>query len=1146
MLRKWGTLVLLLLAMPALALAQSTGKLSGTVMDQDTGEPLPGASISLVGTQLGTLSDIDGNYFIIGVPVGQYDVQASFVGYQTETLTDVDILSGRTREINFNLGAGVELDEIVVEYERPLIQKDAIGVPKVVTAEEITNLPVRGIAGVAALQGGVVSTETSSTLNIRGGRGEEVAYFVDGVRVIGSASVPTQAIQEQEMLIGSIPAKYGDAMSGVISITTKGGTTPDFYGSVEGITSEVLDDYGYNTVTAAIGGPIVKNRAAFFLSAEFADRADSGPRAIAFPSISDDMFDFLQNNPQAVEVMNEEGVHSYFPLSGGFADSVRAGIIAPDAIAGFIAGTLPDTLSLVDGAHPQPIFAPNAFTSADLSESNARANNGSQDITINGNVTFNPVQSIRIRLGGSFNKSEDQSFSYLRSIYANDRFLQLDRQTYRVNGAWTHYISNNTFYQLQADFSDYEGENYWNGFDPGVENVLFYGDIDHPANATAARYITFDTQDEEYELAYSDGILPNVRDIQSNFAPPGATQNNYGKFHSRQFGFRASATTQLGLHQVEFGGEYQQRTQRSYGISPDQWSRRYVDPGCTITRDADGDIETVTAPADPNFTGDCTPDSSSRLVTAWDQLGYDDLRNSVSYYGYNPNGTKEVDDQSIAGLYNGTNTNIAPYQPIYYAGYISDKLEYRDIVLQIGARVDVFDNNTLTLRDPYSLFPIERASSIGSRPSNIGADYAVYFEEGTGDAVGYRDLEGNFYTIGGELTDASDIVLDLGGKPKVEEGEIDNGDGTTRQGALLRLTDDVFTDYEPQVNFQPRVGVSFPVTDRALFYASYDVVTQRPTENQFTTIHRYRLAAENSSRVNNPALEPERTTQYELGFRQRVGERAAIQLSGFFRQIENKISRRIVQNVFPSNYQTYRNVDFGTVKGVEMEFDLRRTNNLQLNANYTLSFAQGTGADSDAVSQITWRSETDPFYPRFLSPLDFDQRHKLNLTVDYRLGEGQGPRVGSAYPLSNLGFNLVATVGTGLPYTRRTDASPLYTGFNGELNGQINGENQPSTALLNLRVDRRFKLGQANLVAYLWVQNLLDSDNVQFVYSQTGLAETDGYLSGPEGLDAVKAIAESQGDLQAQSFVDHYRLAADSPFNYGIPRLTRIGVRLDF
>ena len=87
MLRKWGMLVVMLLLTPVLAFAQNTGKISGRVIDQATGESIPGANVAVVGTTYGSITDVDGNYFILGVPVGSYDVQASFVGYQSETIT---------------------------------------------------------------------------------------------------------------------------------------------------------------------------------------------------------------------------------------------------------------------------------------------------------------------------------------------------------------------------------------------------------------------------------------------------------------------------------------------------------------------------------------------------------------------------------------------------------------------------------------------------------------------------------------------------------------------------------------------------------------------------------------------------------------------------------------------------------------------------------------------------------------------------------------------------------------------------------------------------------------------------------------------------------------------------------------------------
>lgn len=1106
MYRKWGTLVLFLLATPILALAQNTGKLSGVVTDASTGEPLPGANVIIVGTQLGTAADVDGSYFVLGVPVGTYDVQATFVGYQPVTVEDVEINADYTRELNFALAPGAELDEIVVEYERPLIQKDALGVPKITTAEQIANLPVRGVASVAALQAGVVKEEGSGNLYIRGGREEEVTYYVDGVKVIGGSSiaVPDQAVQEQEMLVGAIPAKYGDAMSGIISVTTKSGA-PNLFGSIEAITSEVLDSYGYNDVQATIGGPIVGDKVQFFLSGEYGNFDDANPRAIDFPTLDSETRALIQNSPQSVRIVNNAGESRYVP----FPSNIAPGTAAEDVLAQL--GDLPEGFRLAS-EFPSPIYTANTLTSDRFTFQDERPGDKQENIILNGNLQFSPMQSIRLRAGGGFERGRGKEFSFTRSLYAPEAFRNNDRDTWRVFGSWTQYLSNNTFFQLQANYSDYQQTLYNPAFSDDVRDLLFYGDIDHEANAAVRRYFEFNPADSTYVLAQQDGEELGTLDIQNNWSPFGVLPfGGFTKRHHNSLGFRANATTQIGIHQIEFGGEFEKQTQRLFNMN----SRTL--PANLAKFHNDGNVEA----------------GSGAGVDSYEELPFSVMDDALFYYGYNYLGTEEVNDQSVANFTNPDYTgedrrNVAPYEPIYYAGYIQDKIEYRDLVLNLGVRVDVFDNNALTLRDPFALFPIVRAGEQGGAPSNIGEDYAVYFNT-SGNVVGYRDLEGNFFDTEGQ--NANPSTIQRAGNPQTKSN---------------RVTEEVFVDYDPQVTFQPRIGLSFPVTDQALFFASYNVISQRPAENQFDTIQQWNQAAQQSKRMNNAGLRPEKTTAYELGFRQRVGARAALQISGFYKQIENLISLRIVQNAFPGNYQTYENVDFGTVKGAEVEFDLRRTNNVSLNANYTLSFAQGTGSDAATTAQIVWRMEEAPFYPRFISPLDFDQRHRANISLDYRLGENEGPQLFGGYPLSNFGFNVVGTFGSGLPYTKRRDETPIYTSFNGFLLGEINSQTMPSSSLVNLRLDRRFSLGGSNLVVYLWVQNLFNQNNVTDVYPQTGLADDDAYLTTPQGRDAVESLEENAGAQVAQSFADHYRMKLRSPLNYGIPRTTRLGVRLDF
>ena len=86
MLRKLSLLSLIALVLPVAVLAQTTGKIVGQVTDAETGETLPGANVIVVGTTLGGAADIDGNYLIIGVPVGTYTYRRQFVGFQTGTV----------------------------------------------------------------------------------------------------------------------------------------------------------------------------------------------------------------------------------------------------------------------------------------------------------------------------------------------------------------------------------------------------------------------------------------------------------------------------------------------------------------------------------------------------------------------------------------------------------------------------------------------------------------------------------------------------------------------------------------------------------------------------------------------------------------------------------------------------------------------------------------------------------------------------------------------------------------------------------------------------------------------------------------------------------------------------------------------------
>jgi outer membrane cobalamin receptor len=121
----------------------------------------------------------------------------------------------------------------------------------------------------------------------------------------------------------------------------------------------------------------------------------------------------------------------------------------------------------------------------------------------------------------------------------------------------------------------------------------------------------------------------------------------------------------------------------------------------------------------------------------------------------------------------------------------------------------------------------------------------------------------------------------------------------------------------------PRVAFSFPISDEALFFAHYDVLTKRPTTgNRLNPIHYFYLQTGNIDRVNNPSLLPEKTIDYEIGFQQVLNTRSSLKISGFYREQRNQVALVNKIGAFPQTYSTWGNIDFGTIKGLTIGYDV--------------------------------------------------------------------------------------------------------------------------------------------------------------------------------------------------------------------------------
>ena len=185
---------------------------------------------------------------------GKYDVKVTCVGYNPKQVNGVLVTADKSSFANFELGKGVEQKAVeVVEYSVPLIDKGSPSTAKTVTYEEIQAAPTRDVNSIASQTAGVYQKDQGDALNIRGSRSDGTVYFVDGIKVRGSLGLPQKGQEQITVITGGVPAQYGDATGGIISITTRG-PSREFAGGIELATSAFFDDYGYKLAVASSYG----------------------------------------------------------------------------------------------------------------------------------------------------------------------------------------------------------------------------------------------------------------------------------------------------------------------------------------------------------------------------------------------------------------------------------------------------------------------------------------------------------------------------------------------------------------------------------------------------------------------------------------------------------------------------------------------------------------------------------------------------------------------------------------------------------------------------------------------------------------------------------------------------------------------------
>jgi len=288
---------------------------------------------------------------------------------------------------------------------------------------------------------------------------------------------------------------------------------------------------------------------------------------------------------------------------------------------------------------------------------------------------------------------------------------------------------------------------------------------------------------------------------------------------------------------------------------------------------------------------------------------------------------------------NFTSHNKYTNHPLEAALYIQDKIEFVNMIANIGVRFDYFDPNWKIPTDPRDPNPNDPL-----RP----------------DTLNPYDPE-----------------------------------------SPIRVTGEPwFKDAEPRMQISPRIGIAYPISDMGVLHGSYGHFFQIPPFEYIYTDPEFEVyAAELETRMGNADLEPQKTVIYEIGLQQQLTNDVSLDVTGFFKNIRNLLGIRVYETYIGSKYAQYINKDYGNVRGVTITLEGRYSEFLYASIDYTYQDAEGNSSDPNAVF---WDAKANREPEKLLVPLDWDQTHTINgsATIGYpeKWGVSLIGRYGTGFP----------------------------------------------------------------------------------------------------------------------------------------------------
>lgn len=363
------------------------------------------------------------------------------------------------------------------------------------------------------------------------------------------------------------------------------------------------------------------------------------------------------------------------------------------------------------------------------------------------------------------------------------------------------------------------------------------------------------------------------------------------------------------------------------------------------------------------------------------------------------------------------------HKPTEWAGYVQTKFEAFHLIFNAGVRFDAFNPDGVILADPTDpdiLIPL--------KPSNQ-----------------FFDLNGN-------------------GVYEPALGERVKTVADREQYWYQRAS--------KKYQISPRLGLAFPISANGVIHFSYGHFFQLPGYELLYTNPGFKLGigSGNQGLFGNADLQPQKTIKGEIGLKQQITDDIAADATIFFEDFRNLTGTQtedILVFTRDRSYSKYANSDFGTSRGIILKVEKRFLGGLATSLDYTFSITQGNASNpQDARNAVLGGSLPETF----IAPLDWDQRHTLNLVAAYTKP-------------NDFGFSLIGTFSAGQPYTPAVNknSSVKKNSF------PRNSAYKPNIFNIDVRANKDFAFaGNMMLSFFVRVFNLLDLSNPKSVYSNSG------------------------------------------------------------